>query len=36
MQEQPDEVLLKDLNFRQLQKSDQLKQLVALYIHDTV
>ena len=36
MQKQPDEELLENVYFRQLEKSDQFKQLVALYIQDTV
>ena len=36
MQNQPDEELLDNLYFRQLEKSGQLKQLVALCIVDTV
>ena len=36
MQKQPSEELVDDLYFRQLEESDQLKQLVALDIQDTV
>ena len=36
MQKQPSEELVDDLYFRKLEKSDQLKQLVASYIQDTV
>ena len=36
MQKQPDEELLGNLHCRQLDKPDQLKQLVALCMQDTV
>ena len=36
MRKQPDEQVFKIVYLTQLQKSDQLKQLVGLYIQDTV
>ena len=36
MQKQPDEELLDNLYTRQLETSDQIRQLVAMYIQDTV
>ena len=35
MRKQPDDEVLENLHFTQLDKADQLKQLLALYIQDT-